>query len=251
MYTKEEQEKLTELINSNEDFAYFINKCNMNCKLLTSQISHEIRNPLTLIKSTLQLIESGHPETKEFKYWTQLTEDVNGIENLLTELCLYNNSEKVTVQNQNFLLLLKSVLSSFRPLAEQSCIDLSLTIAEDVIPYYTNYPLDQIKLKQVFSNLIRNAFEATQNGDYINVECKVLLPTHLLITIHNNGKMIPRDELPTIFKPFVTYKSGGSGLGLAIVSNIIAAHNGTIEVTSSEDRTSFMLQLPLCEQTLD
>jgi len=251
MYTKEEQEKLTELINSNEDFAYFINKCNADCKLLTSQISHEIRNPLTLIKSTLQLIECAHPETKEFKYWTQLTEDINGIETLLTELCLYNNSEIVTVHNQNFLHLLKSVLSSFRPLAEESSIDLSLTITEDEIPYYSNYPLDQIKFKQVFTNLIRNAFEATKSGDYINVECKVLPSSHLLIAIHDNGKMIPSDELPTIFKPFVTYKPGGSGLGLAISSNIIAAHNGTIEVTSSEEKTSFIIQLPLFEQSLD
>ncbi len=247
MFTKEEQEKLTELINSNEDFAYFIKKSNQDCKLLTSQISHEIRNPLTLIKSTAQLIESGHPEVKEFKYWTQLTEDINGLENLLTELCLYNNSESVSKQNQDFLLLLKSVINSFSPLAEQSDIDLSLTITEEDVPYYSSYSLDPIKMKQVFTNLIRNAFEATQKGNYINIECSVSLPSQLIIAIHNNGKLIPADELPTIFNPFVTYKSGGSGLGLAISSNIIAAHNGIIQVTSSVEKTSFIIQLPLNE----
>lgn len=249
MYTKEEQEKLLELINSNEDFAYFINKNNKDCKLLTSQISHEIRNPLTLIKSTLQLIECGHPEVKDYKYWSQLTDDINGIETLLTELCLYNNSEKINIQKQNFLLLLKSILSSFAPLAEENCIDLSLTITEDEMPYYRNYPFDQIKLKQVFTNLIHNAFDATQKGDYINVECKVDPQSHLIIAVNNNGTMIPLDELPTIFNPFVTYKSGGSGLGLAISSNIIAAHKGTIEASTSEEKTSFIIRLPLSEDS--
>ena len=213
--------------------------------LLISQISHEIRNPLTLIKSTVQLIESQHPEVTEFKYWSQLTQDLNGLEQLLTELCLYNNSEAISKQEKGLILLLNSVLDSFRPLAEQNGITLSLTISEDDISTYNNYSLDYLKFKQVFTNLIRNAFEATQKGDYINVECSVSIPSQLLISVHNNGVMIPDDEMSTIFKPFVTYKSGGTGLGLAISSNIIAAHNGTIEVTSSEERTSFIIRLPI------
>jgi signal transduction histidine kinase len=248
MFTKEEQQKLTELMNSNEEFAFFINKCNKECKLFTSQFSHELRNPLTLIKSTVQLIESTHPESKEFKYWSQLTEDINGLENLLTELSMFNNGEVITKQKQNFLLLLKSVLSTFRPLAEQNGIELSLTITEDEIPYYTEYSLDPIKMKQVFTNLIRNAFEATTNGNHVNIECKVTPKSYLTIVVQNDGKMIPSDEIPTIFNPYVTYKSGGTGLGLAITSKIIAAHNGTIDVTSSEDKTSFNIQLPMNDE---
>ncbi|MGB8452701.1 MAG: HAMP domain-containing sensor histidine kinase [Anaerocolumna sp.] len=246
MFTKEEQKKLTELTNSNDDFAYFFNKTIKECKLLTSQISHEIRNPLTLIKSTAQLIETVHPEVRTFKYWGQLTEDINGLETLLTEVSKFNHSEAIAVQKQDFLLLLKSVLSTFRPLAEQNGIDLSLTIAEADTPYYASYPLDRVKINQVFTNLIRNAFEATDRGCYINIVCKVA-PSHLIIEVQNNGNMIPADELPTIFNPFVTCKPGGSGLGLAISSNIIAAHNGTIEATSSEEKTSFIILLPLFE----
>ncbi len=247
MFTKEEQQKLTELMSSNEDFAYFFTKSMKECKLLTSQISHEIRNPLTLIKSTDQLIETVHPEVREFKYWDQLKEDINELETLLIEFSMFNHSEVISKQKQNLLLLLKSVLNTFRPLAEQNSIDLSLTIEEDDLPYYTSYSFDPIKIKQVFTNLIRNAFEATDKGNYINIVCKVSAPSHLIIEVQNNGKIIPADELPAIFTPFVTYKSGGSGLVLAISSNIIAAHNGTIKVTSSEEKTSFIIQLPLFE----
>lgn len=247
MLTKEEKERLNKLMNSNEEFTYFINKIKNDSKLLTSQFSHELRNPLTLIKSTAQLIETRNPEVKEINYWSQLTEDINGLENLLTELSQYNHSETVSIQNQNFLLLLKSIQNSFMPLAEQKAIEFTLTFTEEALPYFSSYPLDQIKMKQVFINIIKNAFEATKEGNYINIDCKISQSSNLVISVTNNGNMIPSDELPTIFQPFVTYKSGGSGLGLAISSNIIAAHNGTLEVSSTKEKTSFIIQLPYVE----
>lgn len=245
MYTKEEELKLQELIKSNEDFAYFINKAMEYNNLLISQISHELRNPLTLIKSTVQLIESMHPEASDFKYWTQLNEDISELEILLAELSLFNYSEKISIERQDLLLLLNSVLSSFYPQAEQRGIQLSLTIADNDKPYFTQIPHDRIKIKQVLVNLIRNAFDATNAGDYIQMECKAYYPTHITIAIHNNGEMIPEDEIATIFKPLVTYKTGGTGLGLAITKRIIKAHNGTIDVSSTEEKTSFIITLPL------
>ncbi len=187
MFTKEEQLKLKDLMISNEDFAYFINKSLNECKFLASHITHELRNPLTLIKSTAQLMESDSPSIKDTKYWNRLVEDINELELLLAEFSTYNHSETIQKHPQNFLLLLKSVISTFRPVADKKQINLSLTVDENDIP---------------------------------------------------------EDVLPTIFTPFVSYKSGGSGLGLAISSNIIMAHDGTIKASSSNEKTSFIIQLP-------
>ncbi|MDF2609914.1 MAG: hypothetical protein K0R92_1388 [Lachnospiraceae bacterium] len=245
MLTNEEEQRLNELMNSNKEFAYFIDKAHQEGILLASQISHEFRNPLTLIKSTVQLIESMHPEIKDFKYWDQLNTDISESEALLTDFSKFNNGLNVILKKQDFLLLIKSVECTFRPMAEQKGIDLTLSIAKECVPYFSNYPHDPIKMQQVFKNLIRNAFEATEKGNYINIECKVHTPTHLTVAVHNNGQMIPEEILPTIFEPFITYKSGGSGLGLAISSRIVKAHNGIITVSSSEEQTSFIVNLPL------
>ncbi len=247
MFTKEENQKLKKLMDSNEDFAYFINRYTQECKSLTSQISHEMRNPLTLIKSTVQLIESSHPEVNEFQFWDQLVYDINDLESLLTSLSQYNNSDKLSLKKQNFLLLLKSTISTFRPLAEQKKINLSLSISEAEVSYFTEYPMDQLKLKQVFTNIIRNAFEAVNEGDYIKIYCSVTKP-YISIEIHNNGQMIPSEEISTIFNPWVSNKSGGSGLGLAISSKIITAHGGSIHATSTTEKTSFTIQLPIYEE---
>lgn len=243
MFTKEEQLKLKELMSSNEDFAYFMNKSLNECRLISSNITHEIRNPLTLIKGTTQLIETTTPSVKETKYWNQLVEDIKELEILLAEFSTYNHSETIQKHPLNFILLLKSVISTFRPVADQKQISLSLTIDEKDIPTYTSYPVDQVKMRQVFVNLLQNSLDATQEGGYIDINCSIS-DASLLISVNNNGEEIPQEILPTIFTPFVSFKSGGSGLGLAISSKIILAHDGTIIASSSSEKTSFIIQLP-------
>lgn len=245
MFTQEEQIKLSELMSSNEDFSYFINKYEKEYNTLSSQFFHEARNPLTLIKSTAQLIESNYPQIHEIKYWDQLVEDIESLEVLLAELSMYKNSDHIRRNTQDLLLPLKSVFSTFKPWAEQKGIVFSFVIAEEDVHSFNHYSFDQIKFQQVFTNLIKNAFEAVEQEGNITVECKALLPDQLLISILNNGPMIPSNELETIFEPFVTYKSGGTGLGLSISSKIIQAHGGYIKASSTEDETGFHIYLPL------
>ena len=102
----------------------------------------------------------------------------------------------------------------------------------------------------IFSNLIKNAFEATVPGNFIHINLRHLpsefpKPSKLSIEISNNGQPIPEYELKDIFVPFVTNKKGGSGIGLAIVKKVIDLHYGNISVNSDEDLTSFTVQLPL------
>lgn len=245
MFTHEEQIKLSELMNSNEDFSYFINKYEKECNTLSSQFFHEARNPLTLIKSTAQLIESNYPQIHEIKYWDQLVEDIESLEVLLTELSMYRNGNHLRRQVQDLLLPLKSVFSTFKPWAEQKEIMFSFDISEEDIHIFSHYSFDQIKFQQVFTNLIKNAFEAVKEKGTITIECKALLPDQLLISIRNNGPMIPSNELETIFEPFVTYKSSGTGLGLSISSKIVQAHGGSIKAVSTEEETVFHIYLPL------
>jgi signal transduction histidine kinase len=245
LFSNEEQHKLKDLMRSNDDFAYFMTKSLDGCKNLSSQICHELRNPLTLIKSTSQLIESSNPEVQDIKYWEQLKEDIHELELLLEEFSTYNHSESVNRQSQNILLLLKSIVAGFQPAASQKDVDISLIIDDKDIPCYTLYSFDRIKIKQVVTNILKNALEATDKGDHIQVACSTEDSSNLLITIKNDGSPIPGDILPTIFTPFVTYKTNGSGLGLAISSNIITAHGGTLSASSTEEETSFYIRLPL------
>ena len=250
MFPEADQDSLAYLVKDNPNLEAVIQNITDDYKRTTSIFIHELRNPLSLMKGTLQYIEAKHPETKEFKYWAQLQDLVQDMEVMMADASQLNTSNTVNKANHNLLILLGNTVSNFMPQAAEKQIDLSLECEDNCEEYFYTYSCDAIKLKQVFSNLIKNAFEATIPGNFIRVTLKYLpgdeqsLPK-LSIRISNNGIPIPEDEIDKIFVPFVTYKKGGTGVGLAITKKIIELHYGSISVSSDRELTSFTILLPL------
>jgi signal transduction histidine kinase len=106
---------------------------------------------------------------------------------------------------------------------------------------------DEVRLAQVFSNLLGNAIQHSPAGAAVSVRIDGRSPERVEVTVHNAGA-IPAEVLPEVFEPFRQARrsgSGGLGLGLFITRAIVAAHGGTIEVASTEpDGTRFHLRLP-------
>ena len=104
---------------------------------------------------------------------------------------------------------------------------------------------DSVKIREVFINLIKNALEATGDGDQIWIEVKSRW-NRLVVTVSDSGSGMDACRLSTIFEPFITYKPDGTGLGLTIVKNIINAHGGAVQVYSKPGiGTKFIVILPL------
>lgn len=208
---------------------------------LLSKISHELRNPLALAYSTLQLIETQHPETKDFKYWSELRDDIEYTIQLLQEFSSFNNSEH----------LHKTEFSSYEFLSK-ICLSFAASIVDEDITFSSKLPsplptisADKVKLQEVILNLLKNATEAISDHGSINLHAFV--ESHILnIQISDTGCGIPGEYLESLFDPFVTYKPEGTGLGLAISKQIIEAHGGNIFVdTVLGEGTTFTITLPI------
>jgi Signal transduction histidine kinase len=249
MFSEINNDALACIIKNNPEIEPIIKTIIDDNKKTTSMFVHELRNPLSLLKGTLQYMEQKHPEAKEFKYWDQLQELVDDMEHIMADASLLNICNYLHKDYANLKELLESVISSFMPEALNKEIDLTLTVDPDSEKFFTHYSCDSTKLKQVFSNLVKNAFEATNPGNFIHIILKYLpsegnCPAKLSFEISNNGKPIPDDEINTIFVPFVTYKKGGTGVGLALVKRVIDLHYGSVFVDSNENLTSFTIHLP-------
>ena len=217
-------------------------------KRLTSMFIHELRNPLSLIKGTLQYIEIKHQEVKEYKYWNQLSELIHDMEHLMTDASLLNSINALIINNTDLLALIQLMVDSYSPQADNQQKLLTFKHTTECESLCSSYPCDSEKIKQVLSNLFRNALEATEPGNIIEVFLSTISTDSgpmLSIQINNNGKPIPEDELDTVFLPFVTHKTGGTGIGLALTKQIIEAHLGSIKVSSSDELTVFTILLPL------
>jgi len=250
MFSEFNNDTLASMVKTYPQYEDIIKAINSENKKTTSMFVHELRNPLALLKGTIQYIELKHPDAKEFKYWEQMQDLVNDMEHIMADATLLNTYSHLNKDNTNLITLINSIKSNFMPQALTLQIDLSILIDPNSEEYFTSYSCDAIKLKQAISNLIKNAFEATTPGNFIHIELKYLpkestsLPK-LSLQISNNGSQIPADALENIFIPFVTYKKGGTGVGLALVKKVVDLHYGSICVESSEDLTAFTILLPL------
>lgn len=245
MFTQTDYDKLKQIMAESPEKQELLSRLLESHRTEISVLSHEIRNPLTLVYSTLQLLESAHPEVKEFRHWDTLRGDIEYMNELLNELSSYNNGERLsreTIDTENFL---KSIVLSFAA----SLTGTSIEFISQIMPGLPDISADRTKLRQVILNLLKNAREAVsccqeQNARISFRACTV--QGQLLITVADSGTGISAECIQSIFEPFVTYKQNGTGLGLPIARRIVNAHNGSLTVSSEPGaETIFSLTLPV------
>lgn len=204
-----------------------------------SQISHEIRNPVTLINSFLQLTESRYPEVRHYNTWPHIMENMNYLKQLLADLSSYQNSGNLHKKELSLTRLLSSITEESRSLIAPCSITFEKLSA---IP---SARFDEIRIREAILNLIRNAGEALGNQENGHIRLTLSFDgCNFKIRVSNNGPVIEAADLKRIFEPFVTTKTEGTGLGLAIVQQVTLAHHGQLFVTSSPVETCFTLELP-------
>ncbi len=186
-----------------------------------AKISHEVRNPVTLINSYLQLISSEHPEVRKWDHWEELMDNMSFLKQLLGDVSNYNNARILKFSNASPYVILESVIKSYMPSFKAQHIEVSIE-KDGPIP---TFMLDVVKMQEVFYNVLRNAVEAMPDGG--NIYCRVRSDTdNIIIQIEDTGEGIAKAELREIMEPFVTHKKDGTGLGLSIVNEVVRAHKG-------------------------
>lgn len=241
LLTYDEQEKMTRLMAKDKNFNELITAIKNDHHLTLSQISHEIRNPLTYLDSSVQRIQRMHPEVKEFELWDQMKQDLQYMKVLLDDISAFNNGEELTISKidpKDFACDLKDTLLP-------DLLDKHIPLLIKLDDTYPDFYADPIRLKQAFINLIKNSIESITGRGRITLKLFVH-DKRLMIAVKDNGCGIPEDQQQSIFRPFVTYKENGTGLGLSIVQRIVSAHNGTIHLHSVVGKgTEVQVHLPL------
>ena len=141
---------------NNSDYKTLYQELQTKQQFLLSQISHEIRNPVTLINSFLQLFESHHPEIVKDDCWEKVMENMTFLKALLEEFSSFNNSAKLHLQEINLDHIFRETVESITPL----CQDLGISVLyqkETAVPLIC---ADPTKIRQVLLNLLTNAREA-------------------------------------------------------------------------------------------
>lgn len=212
-----------------------------------SQITHELRNPLTLIYSTLQLIEHQHPEVKSYSQWDSLFYDVEFMVDLLAGLSSYSHGDSPSFMTIHTSAFLKHAALTFASSLSSSAIHFT----SHIDPGLPDINGDSTLLKEVLFNLLKNSVDAVDPEHSNSTEGDIEMDAFmhygkLIITIADSGCGISSEQLPYIFEPFVTFKKDGSGIGLPLVQRIVKSHEGSLDFVSTPGSgTTFRITLPI------
>ena len=206
-----------------------------------SKMFHEIKNPLTLIGSSLQLIESEHPEVKTYRFWNQTIKDLHNLREFINELSDFqkvSNLQKTLISLFDFT---EDLIDSTAGFLET--LKISLQFECEILDL--DFVGDEAKLRQAVINLLKNAAESSSAGSAILL--RISADTQMLcMEVTDRGCGIGKEYLSKIFEPFHTTKSYGTGLGLPIVKRIVDSHGGRLSINSTEGAgTTVQMFLPL------
>ncbi len=205
-------------------------------------MAHEIKNPLTPIRLSIERLEQKYLENSE---------------NIDTIFC---DTIKIVKEEINNLQMLVRRFSDFAKMPEPNpgYYDLSEQLNEILNLYKNQHNIhqeikkdlpdfygDKMQMRQVFINLTQNALQAIDKNGKLTIGAK-FENLNFIIAFTDNGSGIDKIDIEKIFEPYFTTKRKGTGLGLAVVKRIIENHSGTIKVKSEKGKgTEFTIFVPL------
>ena len=206
-----------------------------------AKIFHEIKNYITCISSSLQLIEKTHPEVTDYPYWKDTISDVWALKKMVIEissarLCSKLNTEMISLNS--FFAELKNSYTAL-------CGSKDFLCSFKTEPDLPELPIDSDRLKRAIFNLIKNSYEAMDGTGEITVSARSEADFVCIDVIDSGGGISP-DYLEKIVTPFSTTKQTGTGLGLLITKQTVEAHGGHLSVDSRpHDGCTFSIYLPV------
>ncbi|MBS4189797.1 transporter substrate-binding domain-containing protein [Bacillus sp. FJAT-49705] len=213
---------------------------------LVAGVAHEIRNPLTSIKTFIDLIPRKYDQPNFQKVLMEhLPEEVNRLNRIVTDLIDYARPSLPNIQPCTAIEL-TSLLAILQVTMDENRIEFEQHIESDLV-----FNIDPQQIRQVLLNLLLNAIQAVEETEVKKI--KIIMKKEDFkkgrIVIRDTGKGMEQEELNHIFEPFYTTKGKGVGLGLTLSYNLIKENNGDIQVSSIPNTgTTFTVVLPLYQK---
>lgn len=233
---------ITEQFNLNEARQNFV-----------AEVSHELKTPLTTIRTYSETLLCGYAENKEMadSFLNTIINETDKMTAMVKNLLILSkmDAHKEVMNNELFSLdeLLRNITNQFSLEVKAKSQTLTYTRLNAMPDIYA----DRLKIERVIKNIISNAMKYSKENGIINIFAGCL-NNEVYFKIEDNGYGIPEPDLPHVFERFYRVdkdrarESGGTGLGLAIAKEIVESHGGSIKIESELDKfTKVTVRLPV------
>jgi signal transduction histidine kinase len=198
---------------------------------MSSSLAHEIRNPLTSIRSSVQLLESVVEKNEMKEVARNVIYEVDRINTITRDMLNFAKPRQVILQEMDLNHLLLQVVKLYETSFKNAGVKFEYVPLKE---HEFTITADEEQLKQVLLNLVNNALDAMENSKekHIRISVEKLSDSHLKLYVADTGSGIREDILEHITEPFFTTKATGTGLGMAIVKQILDQHGFGMQILS-------------------
>jgi len=221
-------------------------------KQLIGDVSHELRTPLSFIQASIEGIMDGiiSPTAQTFK---DIQEEIERLDRLVNDLHELSIIEAGTYTLEKKLTKITDILVPIMNQMKNQFKKQKIDLIHNIDPAIPEINIDTDRIKQVFTNILANAFRFTQPGGQISIRIQLKDKEFLLVSVNDSGIGIPKEHLGKIFSRFYrvdksrSRDSGGSGIGLTIAKQLVEAHGGKIwaESAGNDQGTTIYFTLPM------
>jgi len=215
-----------------------------------TDISHEFRTPLTLIRGpVMELMDLFKTNKKIFSILLPLNVNIDRMLRLLDQLLDFRKAEtdnlKLNLTKGNIVCFLENIINYFHNAAKSKSINLTLKTNQEKFKTW----FDEDKLEKIINNLLSNALKHTPKNGNIEVRFETIGDDKVIISVQDSGSGISEENKTKIFDRFFQGGSqNGFGIGLALVKKLVELHKGSISVLSKINQGStFIVEIPVGE----
>ena len=213
---------------------------------LTTSLAHELRNPLSSIKLTIQmLLETMRFDGDNKKALEISSKQITRLERILSEMLDFARPVRLALEPSSINEIIRSCLEILETKIGEKRIAVEKRLPDRIPPVL----IDREKIEQVIINILLNAVEVSHPKGVIRVATRQKRDRNVVtVNISDNGPGVKEDDLPYIFDPFFSKKKKGTGLGLWNVKKIVEAHGGSASAFSRGKGFCLSLELPMEEK---
>ncbi|MCP4116863.1 MAG: HAMP domain-containing protein [Desulfobacteraceae bacterium] len=204
-------------------------------------IAHEVKNPLAIIKSSLDLLKKDMDIPADNLLLNYTEEELARLNTLIESFLMFSRPAKPRLVSTDLNQMVDQVVMGFKLQYDSDTLKINCSIpSEECIAL-----ADADLLSRGLSNIVRNACDASMDEGNIHVDVETA-PLLWTVRVRDYGKGIDRESLEKLFEPFYTTKAKGTGLGLAFADQVVKAHGGTITAGNHAAMGAvFSVQIPL------
>lgn len=209
-------------------------------------IAHEIRNPLTGMRTSIQVLENRmckNYDSSNERLFNGVIQEIDRINNLISGLLNFAKPRASKFEKTNLVEVLENTLTLLVKHADENDIEIKVSGCENAEVY-----ADKAQMEQIFLNIIKNSISAVERSGLVTVCFSNSLGEdgmYVTAEFYDNGCGIQLKDMPKIFHPFFTTKSQGTGLGLSVVYELVKVNHGKIDIQSVEgEGTKVKIEIP-------